>query len=221
MNANMWRVSDDFWDQWRLLKEQFARLDKWTPYRGEGHFPDADMLPIGNIRTFQTRDTETRFNHDELTTMMTLWAMARSPLILGGNLPQNDEFTLQLITNDEVLAVDQHSTNNRQLSRQGDLIIWTADDPLTVDKYVAFFNANELPRQPGPAAPGQAAPMFRIAAKRESMTVTAKDLGYTLETITGVRDLWNQKDVDAKEGKITVELLPHCCALFKVSAAKL
>ena len=54
-HANQWRVSDDFWDGWRLLKEQFARLDAWTPFRGEGHFPDADMLPVGNIRAFQAR----------------------------------------------------------------------------------------------------------------------------------------------------------------------
>ena len=55
MHANQWRVSDDFWDQWRLLKEQFARLDAWTPFRGPGHFPDADMLPVGNIRDFSAK----------------------------------------------------------------------------------------------------------------------------------------------------------------------
>ena len=58
-SADQWRISDDFWDHWRLLKEQFARLDAWTPYRGPGHFPDADMLPVGNIRAFQPNDAWT------------------------------------------------------------------------------------------------------------------------------------------------------------------
>src|SRR5436190_8241912 len=127
-HANQWRVSNDFWDRWGPLQEQFARLDRWTPYRGPGHFPDADMLPVGNIRAFQQNDAWTHFTHDELITMMTLWSIARSPLIIGGNLPKNDEFTLQLLTNDEMIRVNQHSTNNRQVWKKDDLHAWAADD---------------------------------------------------------------------------------------------
>ncbi len=136
-NANMWRITDDFWDRWGLLKAMFERLDVWTPYRGPGHFPDADMLPIGIIEF--TRSTH--FTKDEHFTLMSLWAIARSPLIFGGDMTQIDKFTLQMLTNPEMLQVNQQSTNNRQLFRKDNLIAWTADKPGSKDKYLALFNA--------------------------------------------------------------------------------
>lgn len=139
-HANQWRVSDDFWDDWKPLKEQFKRLHDWTPFRGAGHWPDADMLPLGNVRAVEPKGW-TRFTTNEQITLMTLWAIARSPLIMGGHLPKNDAFTLSLLTNDEVLAVNQRSANNRQLFRTNDLIAWVADVPDSPDKYVALFNA--------------------------------------------------------------------------------
>ena len=72
---------------------------------------------------------------------MTLWCIARSPLILGADMTRMDEFTLDLLTNSEALAVNQNSIHNRQLSRDNDLIVWTADVPGSKDRYVAFFNA--------------------------------------------------------------------------------
>lgn len=139
-NANMWRMSNDFWDAWPQLKDQFARCHNWTPFRGEGHWPDADMLPLGAIRQ---PNGWTNFTKDEQVTHMTLWCIARSPLFFGGYLPKNDKFTLSLITNPEVLAINQHSLNNRQIWRENDLIVWVADVPKSKDKYVALFNAQD------------------------------------------------------------------------------
>jgi hypothetical protein len=139
-HANLWRISDDFWDDWPALKAQFARIDRWTPYRGAGHWPDADMLPLGAVRQGQTGDW-TRFTKEEQVTLMSLWSICRSPLILGGHLPRNDDFTLSLLTNDEVIAVNQRSANNRQLWRKGDLVAWVADVPGSRDRYLALFNA--------------------------------------------------------------------------------
>ncbi|MGA2842945.1 MAG: glycoside hydrolase family 27 protein, partial [Steroidobacteraceae bacterium] len=112
-NANMWRVSFDFWDNWPALYNQFANLNGHQPYQGPGHWPDADMIPFGHLKTWQT-NTYTKFTHDEQYTVMSLWCIARSPLIMGANMPDNDEFTLSLMTNDEVIAVSQASSNNRQ-----------------------------------------------------------------------------------------------------------
>lgn len=142
-HANMWRISDDFWDRWLPLYGMFGRLEKWTPYRTEGSWPDADMLPFGIVEF----DRETRFTQDEQITCMSLWCIARSPLILGADMTQMDDFTLKLLTNPEVLSVNQKSANNRQLSREDDLVVWVADVPGSDDKYVAFFNAqsNEDP----------------------------------------------------------------------------
>lgn len=139
-HANMWRISDDFWDNWPALLAQFKRLHDWTPYRRPGAWPDADMLPIGTIEFGR----QTRFSRDEQFTLMTLWSIARSPLMHGGDMTVTDDFTLSLLTNDEVLAVNQNSENNRQLFRTDDgLIAWVADVPGTPDKYLALFNTRE------------------------------------------------------------------------------
>ncbi len=136
-HANMWRISDDFWDRWQPLYEMFGRLEKWTKYRGEGAWPDADMLPFGIVEF----NRPTRFTEDEQKLCMSLWCIARSPLILGADMTRMDDFTLRLLTNREVLAVNQASTNNRQISNKNDLIVWAADVPGSDDRYVALFNA--------------------------------------------------------------------------------
>ena len=138
-HANMWRISDDFWDRWKPLHEMFERLHNWTPYRVSGAWPDADMLPFGTLEF----DRSTRFTRSEQVLCMTLWSIARSPLIFGGDMTRMDDFTLGLLTNPEVLAVNQASTNNRQISRRDDLIVWAADVPGSPDRYVAFFNAQD------------------------------------------------------------------------------
>jgi len=137
-HANLWRISDDFWDNWPALWQQFERLHQWTPFRGPGHWPDADMLPLG-VLEFGTRNT--RFTPDEQITLMTLWAIARSPLMFGGDLTKLDAWTASLLTNREVLAVNQASLNNRQLFREGDRIAWVADVPGSPDRYLALFHA--------------------------------------------------------------------------------
>ena len=154
--ANQWRISGDFWDGWRQLHEQFARLDSWTPFRGAGHWPDADMIPFGNIRAWTTNGW-THFTHDEHYTLMTLWSIGRSPLILGGNLPKNDDFTLSVLVNDEVIAVNQHSINNRQLFNTNNQIAWIADVPDSKDKYIAVFNTLPPP-PPGGGRRGRGGP---------------------------------------------------------------
>jgi len=136
-HANMWRITDDFWDRWGLLVAMFERLDAWTPYRGPGHFPDADMLPIGIVEFKRP----TNFTKNEQYTLMSMWAIGRSPLIFGGDMTKLDDFTKEMLTNPEMLKVNQQSTNNRQVSRDKNLVVWTADVPNSKDKYVALFNA--------------------------------------------------------------------------------
>ncbi|MBE2215819.1 MAG: glycoside hydrolase family 27 protein [Opitutaceae bacterium] len=139
-HANLWRISDDFWDRWLALHDQFGRLAAWNPHRRPGAWPDADMLPLG---TLVLGERTTRFTPDEQRTLMTLWSIARSPLMHGGDMTKTDDFTLSLLTNDEVLAVNQRSENNRPLFSNDDFIAWTADVPGSPDKYLAMFNARD------------------------------------------------------------------------------
>jgi alpha-galactosidase len=223
-NANMWRISNDFWDNWPALYAQFARLDSWTPYRGPGHFPDADMLPLGNLRAWQTNNTWTNFTKDEQFTLMTLWSIARSPLILGANLPKNDEFTLSLLTNDEVIAVNQRSANNKQVSNKDNRIVWIADVPDSKDKYLAMFNASPPPpargRGRGAPAPAAAAPAAEPAAANPAdsqpaeITIALSDLG--LSGKYAVRDLWNHKDLSEVADKVSATVNSHGAVLFRL-----
>ena len=139
-HANLWRISDDFWDTWPALSSSSTRLAHWNPHRGPGHWPDADMLPLGVLDLGRRT---TRFTPDEQRTLMTLWSIARSPLMHGGDMTKMDAFTLSLLTNDEVIAVNQHSDNNRPLFDRDDLVAWTADVPGSPDRYLALFNTRD------------------------------------------------------------------------------
>ncbi|MBN1406985.1 MAG: NPCBM/NEW2 domain-containing protein [Calditrichaceae bacterium] len=149
-HANMWRIIDDFWDNWSQLNEHFSLFEKWIPYMGPGHWPDGDMLPLGRIgiRAERGDNRMSQFTKDEQYTLMSLFLICRSPLMFGGHLPDNDAFTLQLITNEEALAVLKNSQNNRQLLNDGERIVWIADDPETGDKYAAlFYSSDQKPVQ--------------------------------------------------------------------------
>ncbi len=141
-HANMWRTVDDFWDNWSQLNYQFQVCANWAPYIAPGTWPDADMLPLGKISIRGERGEErwTNFTRDEQYTMMNLWTIFKSPLMFGGNLPENDEATDSLLTNSDVLYMHHYSANNRQLSNVDNHIIWAADDPANGDKFVALFN---------------------------------------------------------------------------------
>lgn len=141
-NANLWRTVDDFWDNWSQLNYQFGICAKWAPYIQEGHWPDADMLPLGRLSIRGERGNErwTNFTEDEQYTLMNLWTIFKSPLMFGGELTMNDNFTNSLLTNEDVLYMHHYSKNNRQVSNENNHIVWTADDPNGQDKYVALFN---------------------------------------------------------------------------------
>ena len=148
-NANMWRVSDDVWDEWRLIRKSFDYAETWAPLIQPGHWPDQDMLPLGHIgiRAHVGDDRMTRLTKDEQRSLMSLWAINRSPLIFGGDLPTLDPWTKAMLTNQMLLDLDQHSTANRLVSKQGDIRVWEASEPRTGATYVALFNLGDQPHQ--------------------------------------------------------------------------
>ena len=200
-HANMWRISDDFWDNWPALSEQFGRLRKWAPFSGSGHWPDADMLPFGVLD--QGRRT-THFTPDEQRTVMTLWSIARSPLIIGGDLTKLDDFTQSLLTNEEVIAVDQASSGGRQLFNHDRLIGWVADVPGSTDKYVALFNA----RDRVPSIPGADRPGLPVALQWA-------ELGF--KAPCRVRDLWRKEDVGEFANEFAPVVAWHGAGLYRIS----
>jgi hypothetical protein len=135
---------------------------------------------------------------------MTLWSMFRSPLMFGGDLPSNDAFTLQLITNEEVLAVNQHSTGGRELFHRDGLVAWAADVPKSRDKYLALFNAGTAPRR-------------RRAEAKETKQVRATFAELGLTGSCSVRDLWAKKDLGTFRESFAAPIRPHGAGLYRVS----
>lgn len=144
--SNMWRITDDFWDKWELLYAMFERAEKWSIHTGAGHYPDADMLPIGPINQVYDKANRTAFTKDEQITMMTLWSIFRSPLMIGGELTGFDEFTMGLVTNDAILKMHRDSRHAHQVLRREiggvEHIVWCAPSS-EGGLYVALFNAGE------------------------------------------------------------------------------
>ena len=198
-HAQMWRIADDFWDEWPMLDAQFVRLENWTPYRRPGAWPDADMLPLGRLALGQ-RDT--RFTPDEQRTVMTLWSIARSPLIMGGDLRHLDAPTLALLTNREVIAVNQASTDNRPHDVDWGLRIWSARAEGSDDRYVALFHPGDK---------------LNPERKPREVALPLDQLGIT--GAVRVRDIWAGCDLGIVTGRVAATLPVHGSALYRVMVA--
>jgi hypothetical protein len=181
--ANMWRIIDDFWDNWAQLDAHFSLFEKWVPFMGPGHWPDGDMLPLGRIgiRAERGDNRMSMLSKDEQYTLMSLFLICRSPLMFGGNLPDNDEFTLSLITNKEALAVLQKSKNTKLLFDERERIAWTADDLNSSAKYVALFYTSDQK----PIVENKALWNSRLITSRSGDQSAEADIG-----ITGVNKLY-------------------------------
>lgn len=129
-HANMWRMTNDFWDNWKSLDHTIDVLHSWQGYGGPGHWPDCDMLCLGHIGLRSVDGPRfTRFTMDEQRTVMSMWALAPSPLMLGNNLTELDPWTLDLITNPEVISVNQDTAGKQgiRISKDGPLEVWSKD----------------------------------------------------------------------------------------------
>jgi alpha-galactosidase len=203
--AQMWRISDDFWDFWspspknawaQTLHGQMATAAAWAPYIGNGHWPDADMLPIGYLGPHPGLGAprETRFTHDEQRTLLTFWSIMRSPLIMGGNLTKSDGWTTSLLTNPEVIAVNQHSRGNRPVLTTNTAVVWTAAPEDGKGLYVAVFNRGD----------GELA-----------VNLGWDEVGLEAGQTYTLRDLWEHKDLRSATS-LALTLRPHACVLYHV-----
>ncbi len=170
--ANMWRITDDFWDDWTLLRNMFERAEKWCIHAGPGHWPDADMLPLGAIRQCEDPEERTRFTPAEQRTMMTLWCIMRSPLMLGGELTKTDDATLALITNTGVLGMLREGYCAHPLKTTEEESIWIAPRRDGRGIYAALFNLSGRRR--------------RVSVPAEMLEVPVQD-GWSMWTSRRVR----------------------------------
>ncbi len=190
-HANLWRISADFWDEWGSLKKQMERCATWAPFIKEGHWPDADMLPLGYMPRGESggQERNTNFTKDEQTTLISLWCMFRSPLMFGGNLPQCDAFTIGLLTNAEALEINRNSCNNKQAFKDDKCIVWTAEDSQSDVRYIAIFNITDEPM------------IFDLEAEK-----------YVGKSVDTAKDLWSKDELSAQT---SLEINAHGVRLLK------
>ena len=198
-NAQLWRISNDVWDHWdtekgqewsQSVKGQFPVIASWSRFVGPGSWPDADMLPIGQLRPVpgEGKPRASRLTADEQRTMITLWAIARSPLFIGGNLTQMDDAMKSMLTNPAVIEMDQHSVESGQADQTGDVVVWTSKSSEgTPKKYLAVFNLGDAPLH---------------------IDKTYAEYGFVDRAQYRVRDLWQRKELGV-QSSLTVDLPPH------------
>ena len=201
-NVHMARTGADFWDVWQMLKVGFSVAAKAVKNSGSGYWPDLDMLPAGKLGikiSYKGPNPRiSNFNNDELHTLFTLWYISRMPLMFGGYLPETDAATLELLTNEEALAVNRHCINPRQIKFKNAVIIWAADIPDSQDKYLAFFNQWE-------------------SKEPVNMKVKFDQLGLSATETYKVRDLWAKKDLGEFKGEFSNPIIAHGAGLYRIS----
>lgn len=192
-HANMWRMVNDVWDSWQDITHLMKVAEQWYPHIKEGTWPDCDMIPLGHlsIRGERGEDRMTKLTRDEQYTLMTFWAIVRSPLFYGGDLPTMDPFTLSLLTNKSVLQMHNESSEVRQLFRDNEKLAVTSSNKSSGEHYLAIFN---------------------IADEQQTVSVALKSIGIKKGSVTNLwtgRKLGNRTTVSAK-------LAPHACLLVSV-----
>jgi hypothetical protein len=199
-NANLFRISFDVWDNWWQLRYQFYLCARWARFIQDGHWPDADMLPFGHVRVHASTHGSgpCSFSPAEQKTLMTLYTIFKSPLMFGGHLPDNDPFTLSLLTNPDVLHMHRNSTANRALYTRIGTAAWMARDKESADVYVALFN------------------LWKHRPFKMSISAKAAKINPTFM----VRDLWAQRDLGVYEKKFSIEIEPHGVGLYRLRGSK-
>jgi len=195
--ANMWRMADDFWDNWEMILHMFNYAKSWEGTGGPGHWPDCDMLQIGKLSKRGPVGPErySRFTNDELYTHMNFWCIYRSPLMIGGNLPENRDIELELLSNDEVLAVNQQGESPRQLYKKDGSMVLASHVQGSKDWYVVLFNT---------------------ADNAHDVSIDFSSLG--LKGKIKVRDLWKKEDIGVFKKKCAQNINPHGSILLRLSA---
>lgn len=201
-NCDMWRITGDFWDNWDQLYAMFEKCHQWENWANSCFHPDCDMLPIGRLskngECHGPQNRMTQLKKPEQLTLMTLWGIFRSPLFIGGNLVENDEWTLSLLTNEEYMTMHRTCKNQRQEFRyeriNGGDIMWLAEG--NDCKYVAVFNTRRNHRR------------FKFNLGRVLMPGEEYS----------VYDIWDKYSMGKSVSYVEFTVPPHGAKLLKISA---
>jgi alpha-galactosidase len=210
-DAQMWRIADDLWDGWSLpapgqtfpngVRSAFTNLAKWAPYTGPNSWPDADMLPLGSLRPHPGwgDPRPSGLTADEARTAVTLWSVARSPLILGGDLTAMDAGERALLTNREILALNQREGGARPA-------------PVALEATQVWLSTPAGATRPDTVA------VFNLADRPREMTLAWVDLGLPARARPAARELWTGARL-APDAQARFRLPAHGAAVWRLEAA--
>lgn len=202
--ANMWRITDDFWDHWDLLKDMFKRCELWQNHVSEGCWPDCDMLPLGKLGKGFGEERSTRFTPEEQKTMMTLWCIFGSPMMLGAEMTKLDDDTLALLTNREVLHLLSPDCQARQVLRDDSRAVWVSRDRKTGSVYAALFNL----------ADSAAEVSVHVQELLDTVSLSGAETSCGKEL--SLYDLWSHTCSTSCGGVLLSELPAHGCVLWEI-----
>jgi len=197
VEGNSWRTTGDITDTWESMNGIGFQQVGHSKFASPGHWNDPDMLVIGKVG-WGPKLRDSRLTPNEQYVHITLWTLLASPLLLGNDLTQMDDFELNLVTNDEVLSVHQDPLGKAadRVSKRDELEVWSrplADGSLAV----GLFNRDEMDMKVG---------------------VTWSDLGVHGKQL--VRDLWRQKDLGTFDGEFSSVVPRHGTLFVRITPTK-
>lgn len=202
--ANMWRITDDLWDKWEDILNMFNRCEIWQEHVGTGCYPDCDMIPFGHLGKGFGHEWTCNLTYDEQRTLMSLWCIFRSPLMLGCELTLLDDKTKELITNEDILHLTGHSDGARQIKRDSDEVIWASRDEKAGVYYIALFNLSDCERK------------IEIPDEKvyEIIDIINGSTGGGVinNPISGIMELWDHRSCDKAGGNINA----HGACLYRI-----
>jgi hypothetical protein len=218
----MWRMADDFWDNWQELLKMFTYAKNWEGIGGPGHWPDCDMIQIGRISKRGPVGPErySRFTPEEARTHMSFWCIYRSPLMLGGNLPENRSWEEELFNNAEVLKVNQRGSNPRQVYRNDSSMVWVSDAAGAAAGVAgnAAAGAVEGAVAGHSGRPGRGhslyVGLFNTGEREHDVVIDLAALGWKGKV--RVRDLWKKEDVGVVKKLYGQRIPAHGAALVQI-----
>ena len=196
--ANMWRITDDLWDNWQDLRNMFDRCELWQNHVAAGAFPDCDMLPLGKLGRGFGREWETNLTREEQQTMLTLWCIFGSPLMIGAELTKLDDWTLSLLTRKNVLKLTAVEYAGRQHTKTDKSAVWSCFNAGTGERYLALFNF--LEKEQVVSCDLQEVEQFAGLGKR----------------VHTAKELWTGTEIRIEDTKLIDIVPPHGVRLFQM-----
>lgn len=191
--SHLWRTTEDIRDTWKSVEKLGFSQAKWGPFVGPGHFADPDMLVLGLVG-WGPQLHYTKLTVDEQYAHMSLWSLLSAPLLIGCDMAQLDDFTLSLLTNDEVIEVNQDPLGKMAMP------VYEANQVVVYQKAL----------DDGSIAVG----IFNRSAQSVDFKLTWKMLG--VRGSQTVRDLWRQQDLGKFDKEFLTPVRSHGVRLIKI-----